>query len=83
MISAARSRSRRSSAPTLGRRSALARKPERERAWAPTITLSRTGMVRNMARFWKVRPRPSSAMPWLGSSPIDRPSNRISPAWNG
>ena len=34
----------------------------------------------NSARFWKVRPMPSSAMRWAGRSRIERPSNRMSPA---
>ena len=49
-----------------GRRSALARKPPRVRQCAPTITLSSTLMLRNSARFWKVRPMPSAAMRWRG-----------------
>ncbi len=61
MISRARSRSRRSSAPTAARRSALAMKPADDRACAPTITLSVTVIRWNIARFWNVRPRPRPA----------------------
>ena len=49
---------------TLGTRSEQARKPLRVWLCAPTITLSRTDMVPNSARFWKVRPMPSRAMSW-------------------
>ena len=58
-----------------GRRSALARKPERPRWCAPTSTLSRTVRVRNSATFWKVRPMPRPAMRWRGIPVSDRPSN--------
>ncbi|MDH5537592.1 MAG: hypothetical protein OEZ08_18730, partial [Betaproteobacteria bacterium] len=36
-------------------RSALTKKPLRVRQWCPIMTLSSTVMVRNSARFWKVR----------------------------
>ena len=81
MILRARSRRLCSSADTLGRRSALARKPADERQCAPTITFSRTGIVRNIARFWKVRPMPMPAIWCVGVLVIDLPSNRMSPAW--
>ncbi len=81
MISCARSRSRFSSAPTFGSRSALDTKPAPERACAPTITLSVTVMRWNMARFWNVRPRPSPAMRWIGTSLRLWPSSRMSPDW--
>ncbi len=53
---------RRSSRPTRGRRSALAKKPLRVRQWRRPCTLSSTVMLPNSARFWKVRPMPSAAI---------------------
>jgi hypothetical protein len=37
-------------------------------------------MVPNSARFWKVRPMPSAAMPWAGVSSSERPSNWMLPS---
>ena len=48
-------------------------------AWRRARTLSSTDMVRNSARFWKVRPMPISAIRCGGRSRIERPSNTISP----
>ena len=49
-----------------GSRSALAMKPERPSVCAPIRMLSRTLMLRNRARFWKVRPSRGRAMRWRG-----------------
>ncbi len=38
-------------------------------------------MVRNIARFWKVRPMPRPAIWCVGVLVIDLPSKRMSPAW--
>jgi Ca2+-binding EF-hand superfamily protein len=45
------------------------------------MTLSRTVSVRNIARFWKVRPMPSAGDAVLRRVRQRRPSNRMSPAW--
>ena len=71
-----------------GRRSASAIKPVRVRQWPPTMMFSRTVMVRNSARFWKVRPMPSAAMRCTGTSSAAvrrrtgsrRRSRRVEPA---
>ena len=39
------------------------------------------GIVRNIARFWKVRPMPSCEISCVGVLVIDLPSNWMSPAW--
>ena len=80
MIFGASSRSRCSSADTLRQAQRVGQEAgAASGSGAPTMTLSSTVMVRNSARFWKVRPMPSAAMPCVGVAVIDWPSNRMSP----
>jgi hypothetical protein len=39
-------------------------------------------MVRNSARFWKVRPMPIAAMPYAGVPSNERPSKTMLPSLN-